>query len=255
MDPEISAVFGLPFEEQLAFFRDKVNVPTRRWTDLWKGQHAKGFMVAGAYKAQLLDDLRAAVDKAIAAGTTLAEFRTDFDALVARHGWSYKGGRAWRSRLIYETNIRTAYMAGRWEQLQDPDVQQAYGFLEYRHGDSIVPRPQHLAWDGLVLPADDPWWQQHYPPNGWGCKCKVFAATREEHAAAAGKGAAPRVAIDARTGEPEGIDKGWGYNVGEAALTQTHGILDDVLARLAPDIAARLAAEISAKEKTGWATN
>ena len=125
-------------------------------------------MVAGAYKADLLSDFRDAVDKAIAQGTTLEEFRKDFDATVARHGWSYNGTRNWRSEVIYNTNIRTSYAAGRWEQLQDPDVKAFYGYLVYRHGDSRVPRPQHLAWNGLTLPADDPWWKTHYPPNGWG---------------------------------------------------------------------------------------
>jgi hypothetical protein len=31
----------------------------------------------------------------------------------------------------------------------------------------------HLAWDGLTLRADDPWWDAHYPPNGWRCGCRV----------------------------------------------------------------------------------
>ena len=30
-------------------------------------------------------------------------------------------------------------------------------------------RPQHLEWDGLVLPVDHPFWQTHGSPNelGW----------------------------------------------------------------------------------------
>lgn len=244
--PKLSAVFKLPFEEQETFFRNKLNIPTRKWTDLWKDQHAKGFMVAGAYKAELLADLRDAVDRAIAEGTALEDFRKDFDEIVARHGWSYEGTRNWRSELIYSTNIRTAYAAGRWEQLQDPDVKEFYGYLVYRHGDSRMPRPQHLAWDGLTLPADDPWWKTHYPPNGWGCKCRVFAATKEDHASAAkgGLGDAPRSSIDPKTGEPVGIDKGWGYNVGMASMDRTHSILEDVVAKLPQDIAEKLRAEI-----------
>ncbi len=40
-----------------------------------------------------LADFRAAVDKAISQGTTLAEFRKDFDTIVAKYGWSYNGSR------------------------------------------------------------------------------------------------------------------------------------------------------------------
>jgi uncharacterized protein with gpF-like domain len=242
----IEAVFSLPFAEQIAFFRKKLNVPTHRWTDLWKAQHAKGFMIAGAMRAEILDDFRQAVDKAIAGGSTLADFRKEFDRIVVRHGWSYKGGRNWRTRVIYDTNVRTAYAAGRWQQLQDPDVQKFYGYLVYRHGDSRVPRPMHLAWDGTTLPAGDPWWDTHFAPNGWGCKCKIFAATRQEYDAAGSKGMAPESPIDPKTGEPVGIDKGFGYNVGKAYMEQDTTILKTVLARLPKDMSARLSAEIEA---------
>ena len=242
----IEAVFNLPFEEQIAFFRKKLNVPTRKWDDLWHAQHAKGFMIAGAMKADLLADFRAAVDQAIAGGVTLADFRKDFDNIVAKHGWSYKGGRNWRSRVIYDTNISTSYAAGRWQQLADPDVTRFYGYLVYRHGDSRVPRPIHLSWHGITLPAGDPWWGTHYVPNGWGCKCKIFAATKEEWQAAGAKGKSPDSPIDPENGERAGIDKGWGYNVGKAYAEQTHTILRNAIARLPDDIAAKLAAEIAA---------
>jgi hypothetical protein len=101
----IEEVFNLPFEEQIAFFRNKLNIPTLKWDDLWKVQHAKGFMVAGAYKADLLADFRDSVDKAIGGGATLEDFRKDFDQIVEEHGWSYKGGRDWRTAVIYNTNV------------------------------------------------------------------------------------------------------------------------------------------------------
>ena len=217
--PSLMAAFKLPFKEQESFFRKKLNVPTLRWDDLWKSQHAEGFMVAGAYKKDLLTDFRGAVDKAITEGTTLADFRKDFDSIVERNGWSYNGSRNWRGEVIYSTNIRTSYAAGRWKQLNEPAVMEAYPYLEYRHGNSVHPRPEHLAWNGITLPRDDPWWKTHYPPNGWGCKCTVLASTRRDQKKAASKGMAqaPPSPINPKTGEPVGIDKGWGYNVGEAA--------------------------------------
>lgn len=220
MDPEFLTALKLPFAEQQSFFKGKLDIPTRKWDDLWKDQHAKGFMVAGAYRDDILADFHAAVDKAISKGTTLEEFRKDFDGIVAKHGWSYKGSRNWRSEVIYSTNIRQAYNAGRWAQLTDPEQMEILPYLTYRHGDSRNPRPEHLAWNGTTLPANDPWWNTHYPQNGWGCKCRVYGSTQKEYDAAkkAGKGKAPESEIDPRTGEPIGIDKGFGYNVGKAAF-------------------------------------
>ena len=161
-----------PFDEQITFFRNKLNLPTASWTDIWQGQHDKAFVVAGAAKAELLTDLRGAVDGAIAEGETLAKFRKRFDAIVDKHGWSYNGGRDWRTRVIYDTNLRTSYAAGRYEQMQA--VKELRPYWRYRHSHaSEEPRAEHLEWDGTVLDADDPWWDAHYPPNGWGCKCYV----------------------------------------------------------------------------------
>ena len=65
----------LPFREQVDFFRGKLSLPSRTWTTLWQEQHDVAFVVAGATKDALVNDLRAAVDSAIADGTTLKTFR------------------------------------------------------------------------------------------------------------------------------------------------------------------------------------
>lgn len=63
----VPAHYGsLPFEEAIAFFRSKINLPSERWADVWREQHNVAFMVAGAIKTDLLADLRQAVDAAIA---------------------------------------------------------------------------------------------------------------------------------------------------------------------------------------------
>lgn len=222
---------SLPFAEAIAFLRDKLDIPTERWNDLWQSAHDRGFMVAGATKADLLADLHAAVLKAREQGTTLAEFRKDFEVLVARHGWTgwtgedTPAGRAWRTRTIYETNLRASYQAGRYAQMTDPAVLKWRPFWRYKHSDSVrVPRPHHLAWNGLVLRADDPWWRTHYPPNGWGCKCRVFALSKEDLKKLGKDGPDPTPDdgfyewVDKKSGEihlvPKGIDPGWDYAPG-----------------------------------------
>jgi uncharacterized protein with gpF-like domain len=245
---EFQNIFNLPFTEASQFFRNKLNIPTEAWDDLWKEEHAKGFMVAGAQKADLLTDFRDAVQKSIDGGMTLPEFQSQFDTIVAKHGWSYNGSRNWRSELIYNTNVRTANQAGRWKQLTDVPAGEVV-YLIYRHRDGVRhPRPMHVSWNGITLPSTHPWWQTHYTPNGWGCHCTVFRASAAEYRAATAAGMIPPVdeIIDPKTGAPIGIDKGWDYNVGQAGQQHDYEVLRDKIISLPPDIADKLRAEMAA---------
>lgn len=213
----------LPFDDQISFFRAKVSVPTTAWTDIWQEQHDVAFMVAGAARDDLLADLRAAVDSAIADGTTLAQFRKEFDSIVARHGWAYNGGRDWRTRVIYETNLATSFAAGEWRQMKE--VAELRPYWMYRHSDAVEhPRHKHLEWDGLVLRHDDPWWQTNFPPNGWGCQCYVSTLSPRDLAAMgkSGPDTAPPLDWEEHTvgpskrvvSAPSGVDPGFAYAPG-----------------------------------------
>lgn len=226
--PSITAgVFHQPFTEQLAFFRQKLGnlVPTARWDDLKKAQHDVGFMIAGAQKADFLASMAASIDKAQAGKLTLDEFRKDFAASVKKHDWhgwvgeGTKGGEAWRTRIIYTTNTNTAYAAGRYAQLKEG----GFDLWVYQHADGVAhPRPIHQSWSGLTLPADDAFWDGHYPPNGWHCHCFVTGARSQSDAERQGGNPAKQLPsdwdhADPKTGEAPGIDKGWGYAPGASA--------------------------------------
>lgn len=170
--------FSLPFAEQIEFFRRKLNLPTQHWTDIYSKQHDWAFVVAGANRNAIVSDFRSAIEKVIADGGTLEDFRKDFDSIVTKHGWSYNGGRNWRSRVIYETNLNSSYMAGRHQQMLA--VSERRPFWRYVHSGSENPRHDHLSWNNLVLRHDDPWWQTHYPPCGWGCDCRVQALNERD---------------------------------------------------------------------------
>jgi uncharacterized protein with gpF-like domain len=93
------------FQEQIDFFKAKLNLPSARWDDIWQAAHDRAFIVAGAQKADLLADLRAAVGRTVS-GQSIGEFRKDFAAAVAKSGWSgwtgegSSAGVAWRTRVI-----------------------------------------------------------------------------------------------------------------------------------------------------------
>ncbi|WP_429885371.1 phage minor head protein [Geoalkalibacter halelectricus] len=237
---------SLPFAEQIAFFRQKYPQLTAAWTDVYAAEHDHAFMVAGAAKADLLNDFRQAIDRAIAEGGTIERFRKDFDGIVDKHGWSYQGGRNWRTRVIFETNLRQSYHAGREAQMADPELKRRRPYALYRHGGSADPRPEHLAWDGLVLPVDDPWWDTHSPQNGWGCNCKKFmVGERDIERMGLKVGSAPPVVWEERVvgvrgpspravRVPKGIDPGFEYRPGatrpEVVGAKLEG-LDPVLGR------------------------
>lgn len=221
------AVYGsLDFAEQSAFFKRKLNLPTAGWTDIYTREHDWAFVVAGANRDAIVVDFREAVQKAIDGGT-LESFRKDFDKIVATHGWDYNGGRDWRSRVIYDTNLSTSYAAGRWQQLQSAP------FWQYVHQDWVShPRPLHVSWNGLVLERGNPWIETHFGPNGWGCHCtwRGLWSRDLQRLGKSGPDQAPpiqwvdrtigqRSAIGPRTVRvPEGIDPGFEYAPGSARL-------------------------------------
>lgn len=249
-----------PFAEQIDFFLNKKLVPTERWNDLQREAHDTGFIIAGAMQADLLADLKGAMTKAIEDGTTLREFTKDFDRIVADHGWTgwtgeeTKEGRAWRARVIYDNNLRASYQAGRWQQVQA--VKKDRPYLIYRHSHAVVtPRQDHLSWDGMVVNADDPWVKTHWPPNGYGCKCKMFALN-DADLARMGKTAPDKPKdegtyewTDPKTGEvhefPNGVDPFWDYAPGASLTDKVNEHIERKLNTLPTDIADQLALYLS----------
>lgn len=254
-DPSIRNVLKQPFREQVDFFRAKLNLPTDRWDDIRKAAHDRAFIVAGAAKADLLDDLQGAVEKAIADGESIAKFRERFQDIVKRngwHGWTGQGtkkGEAWRTRVIYQTNLTQSYNAGRYQQLNDPDLVKRRPYWKYVHNDTVAhPRPLHVSWSGKVLHKDDPWWQTHFPANGWGCQCYVTAVPPSEF-----KGdSAPDDGFEMKQDSqgnwhrvPKGIDLGFDYAPGSNVDTSLRTMVQNKLIKHPQAISRALTRDIN----------
>lgn len=228
--------FHKPFNEQIEAIKTRTGnqIPTARWDDMQANAHDRAFTVAGAMKADLLADFANSVESYITEGKSIEDFRADFDQIVDKHGWQYTGERNWRTRVIYGTNMRTSYASGRLAQLRDPELQEVAPFWMYVHGGSADPRPDHLSWDGLVLPANDPWWRIHYPPNGWGCSCSVVAVSEETARRQGGRFEDPPP--DTETS----IDKGWDYMPGANVQTEIRENLQNKANKLPMPLGASL---------------
>lgn len=214
------------FREQIEFLTQKRGKPTKVWTDAMHGDHDRAFVVAGVTDLAMLEEFHAAMIEG-ARSYDIKGFAAEFDRLVEKYGWSYNGGREWRIRTIFETNIRTSYMAGRLKQMRDPDMVKARPYWRYIHSETRVPlnpRPQHVAWDGLVLMWNDPWWQTHFPPNDWLCSCGVDTLSEGDlmRLGKTGPDTAPAMLYQPKllsSGEtvqlPSGVGYGWDYQPGD----------------------------------------
>ncbi|MDH4122383.1 MAG: phage minor head protein [Deltaproteobacteria bacterium] len=238
-----------PPKEALDYFRAKGFKPSFDFRDVWREEHAAAFTVAKAGSLDVLTAIRGEVDRALAEGRTLAQFKRDLTPALQRLGWwgvktmtdpktgetlPVQLGSPRRLKIIYDTNLRTARAAGQWERIQR--TKEFLPYLIYGLGPSLRHRPQHVVLDGTLLPADDPFWNTHFPPNGWRCKCWVRQVSEGE-AGRRGWKVSPSPTVEyvnwtnKRTGQvervPKGIDPGFDINPGkarraipQAALTQ-----------------------------------
>ncbi len=224
--------------------------------DVWDQEHDRAFTAARVMREDVLEAMRGSLETAFREGHTYESWVRNLRPELERLGWwqphqvtDPETGREVtvdpprRLRIIFDTNMRTARAAGQWERIQRTKEDAPY--LVYLIGTAIQHRPEHVSWHGTLLHVDDPWWETHFPPNGWQCHCHVRqldADQREEMLAdgvrnpqgegrVAVRTEAPPLnlqdVIDPRTGRatqvPAGIDPGFGYRPGSGSARSSGG--------------------------------
>ncbi len=177
-------------KQALEYIRNKKLHPAFSYKDVWNEEHATAFTVAKAMQLDVLSDIKGAVEKAIEKGTTFEQFKKELKPTLMQKGWWGKRemtdpltgetitaqlGSDRRLKTIYSTNLRSAYQKGQYDRTMESDL---HPYLMYRIGASVHHREQHLRWNNLIRPKDDPIWNSIFPPNGYGCKCYTVAVTQ-----------------------------------------------------------------------------
>lgn len=219
-------------EEAISYLRDKGLRPAFSYRDVWREEHATAFTVAKVMEVDILKSVQKSLEKALEKGTPFKTWSKEVRPTLEQSGWLKASTRPVASRLatIYDTNVRVARAVGQWDRIQRTKASRPY--LIYELGPAERHREQHVAWSGTVLPVDSPWWNDHMPPNGWWCHCRVRQINRRE-AEARGISEEPEQEfeedINEKTGDvtlvPKGIDPGFDYNPGKLRKEVLSGML------------------------------
>lgn len=192
--PDIDLGYAMKLEPKLAvdYFRSKGYKITWNWQEMSTQAHAQAFTVAKATSLDVLESIQLELDKALAAGTTEREFKKNLKPVLEKLGWWGKQinvdssgnakevqlGSPRRLSTIYRTNLATAYQAGRYQQQLASG--ETHPYWQYVATMDNRTRAAHAALHLKVFRYNDPIWQKLYPPNGWGCRCRVRALTKSQ---------------------------------------------------------------------------
>lgn len=146
-----------------------------------KQARRQAFIVAGAASAQLVADVGEALLRALEDGTTLDDFKAAVGQSLTAAWLGTKTDPPSRLETIFRTVTQSAYNAGRYEQATDPDTLAARPYWQF---DAVLDGRTTNGCkraNGVVLPADDPWWSKNLPPRHFNCRA-TFHPLRASHA-------------------------------------------------------------------------
>ncbi|HNX76093.1 MAG TPA: phage minor head protein [Candidatus Rifleibacterium sp.] len=220
----LKAAFNLPPEDAIKYFEQKGYKVSFDWHEMKREAHTRAFTVAGVTGLDVLVDIRKTVEKAQQTGQSLESFKKELRPLLEKKGWWGKKiidrpdgtqkevdlSAPWRLRTIYQTNMQTAYMAGRYKGMKDSARLRPYWqYVAVMDGRT---RDAHRLLNGKIFRHDDPFWDKYYPPNGWGCRCRVVSISKYEF---------EKKGFKTSDGEVEAnaimpfVPDGWDYNPGK----------------------------------------
>ncbi|MGQ0784235.1 phage head morphogenesis protein [Acinetobacter baumannii] len=190
--PELNALFKLPPQDAIDYLKKKGFKIGWDWHETLDNAHSRAFTVAKVARIDILQDIRKSLIAALESGQSFEKWKADITPVLQEKGWwgrktvinpegkeqEVQLGSPRRLRTIYETNMQSAFSAGRYKAMLLGAETRPY--WEWRHVSITNPRKQHVALNGKIFKYDDPFWGVAFPPSEWGCKCWVIARSVRE---------------------------------------------------------------------------
>lgn len=176
----------VPHKEAVAFIKSKPAVSRAVFDRLLPELKARAFTVTGIEDATVLQGIRDRIAE-LPAGGNWEEIKEDLieniSPFLAKGDTPEDAARAnvaatRRAELLLRLHGFQAYSAAAYQVM---DAQRdVFPYWEYRSMNDQKVRDTHAALNGMVLPADSKFWEKHYPPWQWGCRCQVVPLTEED---------------------------------------------------------------------------
>lgn len=167
--------FDVPPSEAIDYFQRKKILPSKEFYDLRNEARSAAFTVSGIYRKDVLEAFRQEIENALRDGSTRKSVVKNFKEILAGAGHKELGD--FHLETVARTNMMMAYGVGRRRQMEE-----VVGLLPYWQYNAIGDdrtRPKHRALDGIVLPFDNSFWDAHFPPSEFRCRCSVSAILDE----------------------------------------------------------------------------
>jgi len=155
--------FDLPPDEAIEYFEAKKVVRKKEFNQLSKDAQQGAFTVSGVYRDDVLRGFKDEIDQALRSGATQEQTIKRFKGALSAGKHRELG--EFHLETVFRTNMQTAYGVGRRRGLEE--VGDAFPFWQYHAVMDDRTRPRHAAINGVILPSDNPFWEEHYPPWGF----------------------------------------------------------------------------------------
>ena len=172
----------IPFDDAMRAFKAR-NVLTRAQFDrLTEAARRRAFTAAAMTSTQMLRLVHAELAKMIREGADVREFATSFRARLQSSGFVAASPKAEAAYVdtVFRTNTLGAYNAGRHARMSNPAVVKLRPYWQIRGIADDRQRETHREADGLILKANDPFWQRAYPPFSFNCRCRVVSLSEQQ---------------------------------------------------------------------------
>ncbi len=183
MDPELIEKLKLCFdkspEEAMKFLASEGVKTSWNWQEQLEIIKQHCFTVAKVGNADVLQLIHEEILKAVDDGKSYKDFKDELSQMFQEKGYLKRDdGSAWRLDTIFRTNMQSAYMGGRYFEMQN--VKDDFPYWQYIAIRDNRTRASHSELAGKVVRMDDNFWKTHYPPNGYRCRCRVRALGEQD---------------------------------------------------------------------------